>query len=66
MSEATDTKTYAVLFRRHNPQLRDGGYDTTRYIQAVDEDDAMRQVNGIINRVVYGQMEFLSMQEVQF
>lgn len=50
-------KTYIAIFWRSNPQLKNGGYETTREIEARTPAQAMRRAREIENGCAYGSME---------
>lgn len=54
-------KTYMVTakFWRGNPQLKNGGYYTTRNYEVKNEREAMKKVNYDIKHTIYGTFNFI-------
>ena len=50
--------TFTATFFRRNPQSRNGGYNTTRTIEAKTIKEAMKKAKALEN-CVYGSMELL-------
>lgn len=53
-------KKYVARFWRSNPQLPDGGYETTRTIEAKTIASARKKANEIASRCIYGGMSLIS------
>lgn len=51
--------TYIAKFWRSNPQLKNGGYETTREIQA------RAKARKISNQCLYGSMDLLSISRAE-
>ena len=60
---ASTTKTFITTFWRGNPQSSNGGYETTRTIEAKSIKGAMKRVKEIENNVAYGTMSFRHIEE---
>ena len=59
-------KKWTVKLFRSNPQLASGGYETTRTVEARTERSAWKKAEEICNKMVYGSMTVVSVeQEVQ-
>lgn len=58
-------KTYIATFWRGNPQLDNGGYQTTRTIEAKTIAGAKKQARAIEDKCVYGSMRLLDIEEVK-
>jgi hypothetical protein len=56
-------KKYIATFWRGNPQLKDGGYETTREIEAVSITSARKKARDIEDGCVYGSMSLLSIEK---
>lgn len=56
-------KTYTATYWRSNPQLTNGGYETTRMIEAENKRKAMKIANDISNRTSYGSMTLRDLRE---
>ena len=51
--------TYIAKFWRGNPQLKNGGYETTREIEAKNIQQARAKANALGSRCVYGSMNLI-------
>lgn len=51
--------TYIVKFYRSNPQLINGGYETTRKIEARTKNALQKKIKQIENAPGYGGMTFI-------
>lgn len=58
-------KKFIAKFWRANPQLKNGGYETTRTIEARGIASAGKKANRIADSMVYGSMSLLSIEEVK-
>lgn len=58
-------KKFVAKFWRANPQLKNGGYETTRTIEAKGIASAEKKANRIADSMVYGSMSLLSIEEVK-
>lgn len=58
-------KKYVATFWRSNPQLRNGGYITTRTIEAKTIASARKQAREIAGKTVYGGMELLNVEKAE-
>lgn len=56
-------KKYIATFWRGNPQLKNGGYQTTRKIEAVSITSARKKAREITEGCVYGNMSLLSVEK---
>lgn len=56
-------KTYKATYWRGNPQLKSGGYETTRMIEAKTLAAARKRAEKV--SCVYGSMELLKVEEVK-
>ena len=56
-------KTYTAKFWRGNPQLKNGGYFTTRTYEAANKREANKMVKDSIKHTVYGTFEFIEWVE---
>lgn len=60
-SKAKDSKvkdeTYVATFWRENPQFKNGGYETTRTIEAETMAEAKKKARQMVKGVLYGSME---------
>lgn len=56
-------KKFVATFWRSNPQLRSGGYTTTREIEAKTIASARKQAREIAEKTVYGGMELISVEK---
>lgn len=56
-------KKYIARFWRENPQLANGGYETTRTIEAKTMASARKKANEIEIGCVYGGMTLISIEE---
>lgn len=59
----TEKKTWLATFWRGNPQLKEGGYTTTRTYENMTRKQAERKVKQAINNTVYGTFELISLEE---
>ena len=50
-------KTYLAVYWRSNPQLKNGGYETTREIEAKTMPSARKKAQAIADACRYGSME---------
>lgn len=57
--------TYIAKFWRSNPQLKNGGYETTREIEATNAQQARAKARKISNQCLYGSMDLLSISRVE-
>lgn len=55
-------KTYIATFFRTNPQLANGGYETTRTIDAKTIASARSKANKISENCIYGGMNLISVE----
>lgn len=55
-------KKYTVTYWRSNPQLANGGYETTREIEAKTIASARKKAREIAERQCYGGMELLNVE----
>lgn len=55
-------KTYIATFFRTNPQLVNGGYETTRTIEAKTIASARKKANTISENCIYGGMDLISVE----
>ena len=55
-------KKFIARFWRSNPQLSDGGYETTRTIEAKTLASARKKANEIASSCVYGGMTLISIE----
>lgn len=58
-------KTWKVTFWRSNPQLANGGYETTRTVEARTENSAWKKAEKISKATIYGGMTPLAVEEVK-
>lgn len=58
-------KTYELKFWRSNPQLKNGGYYTTRIIEAKTLVAAKKKAREISLNCVYGSFDLISVEEVK-
>lgn len=56
-------KTFKATFFRHNPQLNNGGYETTRTIEAKTIASARKKAQKIADATSYGSMSLLTIEE---
>lgn len=54
--------TYVATFWRANPQLKNGGYWTTRTIEAKTKKQAEKKAREIERKCVYGRMELTGIE----
>ena len=52
-------KTYVATFWRSNPQVKNGGYYTTREFEATTKEQAEKQVKKYMKDTVYGGLSFI-------
>ena len=52
-------KNYIAKFWRSNPQLKNGGYETTRTIEAENTREARKKARHISNGCIYGSMRLV-------
>ena len=55
-------KIYIATFWRGNPQLKNGGYYTTKEFQAVSHKAAERQAERYAKGMVYGSLSIISVE----
>lgn len=55
-------KTYVATFWRGNPQLKNGGYYTTKEFQAVSHKAVERQAEKYTKGMVYGSLDLISVE----
>lgn len=55
-------KKFIATFWRGNPQLKNGGYETTRTIEAKNRSEAVKKAKAI--DIKYGSMNLLDVEEV--
>ncbi len=56
-----ETKTYIATFWRENPQLKNGGYETKRTIEAKNRTEAIKKAKEI--NAAYGSLNLLDIEE---
>ena len=56
-------KKYTITLWRGNPQLTDGGYETTRTVEAKSLASARKQADKLASRCAYGSMTVLAVRE---
>ena len=56
-------KTYTAKFWRGNPQLKNGGYYTTRDFEVENKREANKMVKDAIKHTVYGTFDFVEWLE---
>lgn len=56
-------RTYTATFYRANPQLPNGGYITTRKIEAVSITQARKKAREIEQQTIYGSKTLLSIEK---
>lgn len=56
-------KTYVATFWRGNPQLKSGGYETTREINAMTHKAAERKALQYEKNCCYGSMSLMMVEE---
>lgn len=56
-------KQYVATFFRRNPQLSNGGYETTRTIEAKTIASAKKKANEIAAKCIYGGMSLIRIEE---
>lgn len=57
--------TYRGTFWRSNPQLKNGGYETTREVEAKTIASAKKKLNQIANNCRYSGMDLLDVVKVE-
>lgn len=57
-------KSFKARFWRHNPQLKNGGYETERIIEAKTIRSAEKKAGEIEAKCLYGRMTLVSIEEV--
>ncbi len=57
-------KKFKATFWRSNSQLTNGGYETTRTIEAKTIRSAKKKANEICEKTIYGGMELLKIEEI--
>lgn len=55
-------KTYKAFFWRSNPQLKNGGYETIRTIEAKTIKSAEKKAKEIESKSVYGSMSLIKVE----
>lgn len=55
-------KKFTATFWRYNPQLKNGGYETTRTIEAKTMKSAERKAMGLTKNCSYGGMSLLKIE----
>lgn len=55
-------RTYVATFWRGNPQLKNGGYYTTREFQAASHRAAEKQAERYMEGTVYGNLDLISVE----
>lgn len=55
-------RTYVATFWRGNPQLKNGGYYTTKEFQAVSHKAAERQAERYTKGMIYGSLNLISVE----
>lgn len=55
-------KKYTAKYFRSNPQIKNGGYETTRTIEAKTIASARKQAREIEKKCTYGSMELISVE----
>ena len=55
-------KKFTVIFWRSNPQLTNGGYETTREIEARTMSSAEKKAQKICDNCMYGDMSILKIE----
>ena len=58
-------KKYNALFYRGNHQLKNGGYKTTKIIEAASIEAAEKKAHKIEKNVGYGWMELISISPIE-
>lgn len=58
-------KKFEAKFFRVNPQLKNGGYETTRTIEAKTIASATKKAKKIEESAVYGSMTLLSIEPIE-
>ena len=56
-------KQYVATYFRSNPQLTNGGYETTRTIEAKTIVSAKKKANEIAGKCAYGGMHLIKIEE---
>lgn len=57
-------KSFRITFWRDNPQLSNGGYETTRIVEAKTLSSAKKQADKICSSCVYGGMSVKKIETV--
>lgn len=57
-------KVFEATIWRSNPQLKSGGYETKRTVEAKTENSARNKFDAMCDRVAYGGMSVLEVREV--
>jgi hypothetical protein len=57
-------KQYKGIFWRSNPQLANGGYETTRTVEAKTLSSATKKLNKICDSCIYGGMSLKAVELV--
>ena len=57
-------KEFRITFLRSNPQLSNGGYETTRIVEAKTLSSAKKQADKICSSCVYGGVSVLKIETV--
>lgn len=55
-------RTYIATFWRSNPQLKNGGYYTTKEFQSVSHKAAERQAERYTKGMIYGSLNLISVE----
>ena len=55
-------RTYIATFWRGNPQLKNGGYYTTKEFQAMSHKAAERQAERYTKDMIYGSLNLISVE----
>lgn len=55
-------RTYIATFWRSNPQLKNGGYFTTKEFQSVSLQEAERQAERYTKDMIYGSLNLISVE----
>lgn len=55
-------RTYIATFWRGNPQLKNGGYYTTKEFQAVSLQGATKQAERYMKGMIYGSLNLISVE----
>lgn len=57
-------KKFTATFFRYNPQLANGGYETTRTIEARTIRSAEKKAYKLAEQMLYGSMRLISITEI--